>query len=111
MEDDFKLIDIVRKLNGESILEKPPREPQEEYEVPARIRFFKNRIELYQRQMDDLCEERRQALKDVMKFNAKALTHSEQLNGRLGYVEARLKSTEAKLKETYQLLREEMKNL
>ena len=106
-DDDFKLIDVVRKLNGE----KPPRPEQEEYEVPARIRFFKNRIELYQRQMDDLCEERRQALKDVLKFNAKAQTHSEQLNGRLGYVEARLKSTEAKLKETYQLLREEMKNL
>ncbi len=106
-KDDFKIIDVVRKLNGE----KPPKEPQEEYQVPPRIRFFKNRIEIYQRQMDDLCEERRQALKDVMKFNAKALTHSEQLNNRLAHCEERLKTTEAKLKEIYQLLREEMKYL
>lgn len=107
MEDDFKLIDIVRKLNGE----KPPKLEQEDYEVPARIRFLKNKIEVYQRQMDDLCEERRYALKDVLKFNAKAMTHSQQLNDRLAYVEARLKTVEAKLKETYQFLREEMRHL
>lgn len=107
MTDDFKLIDIVRKLNGE----KPEREPQEDYQLPYRIKFLKGKIMLFQSQMDDLVEDRRQAIKELKKFNSRAITHSTQLRDRLAHTEARLRETEAKLKETYQLLREEMKHL
>jgi len=107
MNEDFKLIDIVRKLNGE----KPPKEPQEDYQVPPRIRFLKNQIMVYQSQMDDLVEARRLAIKELTKFREKAKQHHTQIEDNLCNINERLRRTEAKLREIYQLLREEMKCL
>lgn len=100
----FNLVSFVREQNE-------PRKEEEPYKTPYRIQFFKNKIAVYQRQMDDLVEERRMAIKELKKFQDKMLTAHKQLQEGLNNVNERLRQVEGQIKETYCLLKKEMMHL
>lgn len=104
--DESEVFNLVRHVNQ---INEP--EYQEPYQVPPRIRFFKNKIILLQQRMDELVEERRNAIKELKKFQEKALVTHEQLQNNLHHINELLREAEAQIKEAYCLLKKEMMHL
>lgn len=93
-------------IGGEMLAER-----NDNYETPSRILFLKNRIEVYQRQMDDLCNDRRKAIEELEKFSMKAKLNIQHLQNNLGSINYRLCEVERKLKAVHHDLKRETENL
>ena len=83
----------------------------EEHEIPQRIVFLKNRIEVYQRRMDDLCEDRRKAIEELEKFSQRAKLNIQHMQNNLGSINYRLCEVERKLKAVHHDLKKETENI
>lgn len=62
IDDEISLWDLVDRFV------KKPKEPQEEYRYPPRLRILENKLNSYYSQHDDLIKEREKALKEIKKL-------------------------------------------
>jgi hypothetical protein len=97
-DESLRLIDIIRPR---------PKEPQEEYAIPFRVRNLKNRMEVYQRQQDDVSQELSKLVEERERAEIRLNYINDQILNKLAFQD----NVERKLRAANQELRIESVNL
>jgi chromosome segregation ATPase len=96
--DEVRLLDIVSPR---------PKEPQEEYVIPFRLRNVENRLAFFERDQDDLSRELNDLVKDLAKTEVRIRHLRDEINGK----NARRIHVEEQIREARKQLRLEMEHL
>jgi septal ring factor EnvC (AmiA/AmiB activator) len=96
--DDVRLLDIVSPR---------PKEPQEEYAIPFRLRHIENRLAFFERDHEGISVELNDLAKDLDKAEIKIGYIREQIDGK----NVRRMHVEEQIREARRQLRLEMEHL